>query len=191
LKLGTESLHERVPGQCIIQIVLPIQAYAITGPFHFSNVSGSKIFHSYGTQKRKYSGSGAIHEIHHHLVKCIDADLMPEGFAPLIMKLRKEKCDESYISLLEHIWTNMKEFRNITSVFIRGGTTYCDRSTEGALLLSKGEKIRSSHLDAIIKHVPIQLVRLIEKAQKLVNNIEEEQQVNNMEEEQLFTSWVH
>ncbi|MDR3186776.1 MAG: hypothetical protein LBU04_08315 [Christensenellaceae bacterium] len=176
-----ESLHERVPGRCNIQIGSPIQAYAITGPIYFSKVSGEKIFHSYGTQKMTYSGSGASHEIHHHLVKCIDADLMLEGVVPLIMELRKRYCDESYISSLERIWTNMKEFRNITSVFIREGIIYYDGFTEGALLLSKGKKIRSSHSDAIIRHVPIQLVRLMTAKQKLVDNVEEEQ---------LFTSWI-
>ena len=76
----------------------------ISGPRYFSQVSGRNIFHSVGTTLMRYGrGDAAIHEIHHHLVKCIDRDLMTEGFEKLIDKLQAMGCDKSYISQLEHI----------------------------------------------------------------------------------------
>lgn len=159
-----DSSHERISGRCKIKIGPKINAYMISGPRYFSQVSGRNIFHSVGTTLMRYGrGDAAIHEIHHHLVKCIDGDLMTEGFEKLIDKLQAMGCDKSYISQLEHIWTHMKEFRNITGIFFRGGKIYFDPFSEGNLSLSKYKMIRASHLDANIKHVPTALVELMQQ----------------------------
>ena len=57
----------------------------------------------------------------------------------------------------------MKEFRNITGIFFRGGKIYFDPFSEGNLSLSKYKMIRASHLDANIKHVPTALVELMQQ----------------------------
>jgi hypothetical protein len=163
---GEESSYGFVNGHCQIKINLApyMEASAITGPKLFTEfgVPPTKNIHSYKAKKCMYSlGLNIIHETHHHIVKCIDKDMMKEGFALLINELAGRRCDSSYLVLLAEIWTNIREFRNITSVFIKeedgNKVVYFDPLAEGAIV----EFIRAIHADVQIENVPIELVDFI------------------------------
>ena len=114
--------------------------------------------------------SGLHHELFHHLAIGLDFAEYP-SFDRLVKVLESEAVDGSYIALLEEIYTDMDEFRNIIGIFVDdSGNVFFDPCSEAAYLTAGGNYVRATHKDGMTMiRIPIKFVNFVKRANSKMN----------------------
>lgn len=149
-----------------------INAPCITGPLCKSMATSvMPSFDTYYSLQNQdiSSSSGLHHELFHHLAIGLELAEYP-SFDKLMKVLQLNNVDESYIILLEKIYTDMDEFRNIIGIFVDdSGHVFFDPCSEAAYLTKSGSFVRATHKTGMVmRRIHIKFVNFIKEANKTI-----------------------
>lgn len=148
-----------------------ISAPCIAGPLCKSKTTAvmPSVGKYYLLKDRDIGGSSGLHhELFHHLTIGLDFAEYP-SFDRLIRVLQSNNVDESYITLLEEIYTDMDEFRNIIGIFVDSfGNVFYDPCSEAAYLTAQGDYVRATHKSGVVGmlRVPIKFVDFVKRVNR-------------------------